>query len=150
MNKTITRYWRMINLLFFGMALITPWLSLELDAYTTPLSSTPGWSFVLEVWRGVLSDLVERGLDLAMWPFWLLSLSYGLVLVYIIFSIFFLAKGVRSPGNKIVSFMLLGAAAVMLFPVLIGARSMWGYWLLNLALLSSAFLEWKEANSPDK
>jgi hypothetical protein len=89
------------------------------------------------------------GLDLDMWPFWLLGFSYVLVLVYIILNIYLLAKGVRSRRNKPLSFMLLGVTGVFLFPVLIGARAMWGYWLINLALLSSAILEWMKADSPD-
>jgi hypothetical protein len=147
MTQINVRNWRVFNTLIFGVAAITPWLRLELDAYSTPLPSTPGWLFVLGVWSGIWNDLIATGFNLAMLPFWLLGLSQVLVLVYIILNIYLLIKGIRSSRIKNLSFVLVGIFGVFLFPVLVGARPMWGYWLINLALLSSAILEWQKTDT---
>ena len=150
MTQTNVRNWRVINIVIFGTALVTPWLRFELDAYSTPVPSMPGWSFILDVWRGIWIGLVDEGLNLNMWPFWLLGFSFILVIVYIILNIYLVVKDVRSRKNKSLSFILLAVAGVFLFPVLIGAHVMWGYWLINLVLLSGVILEWMEVDSADK
>jgi hypothetical protein len=128
------------------MALITPWIHLDLDAYSIPPPLIPGWSFILQMWSGVWNDFIAKGFNLDMWPFWLLGFVYVLVLVYIILNIYLIATSVPARRNKTLSFILLGIAGIFLFPVIIGGRPMLGYWLINLALLSSAILEWMKAD----
>ena len=136
------RSWRIVNTIVLGIGLLTPWIRFELDAYSIPFRSTPGWQLIWGIWR----DILISGIAFDMWPLWLLGFSGILLILYAMLNLYLITKDVNQKGNKLYSFILLGVAGVLLFHALIGDQPMLGYWFINLGIFSSAILEWIRAD----
>jgi len=145
MSKIHIRSWRVINLILIVSGLLLPWIRFDFDNVNVGLEPPPhpGWMFFLAMWQDTINDLSGHGFELLLLPFWLMSFSGFLIVLYLIFNLITAIKGGDHKGNKVISIILIGTIVAILFPVFIGAKPALGYYLTNLGVFSSAGLEWQ-------
>jgi len=146
MNKINPKHWRIINTITTIIGLFMPWMMFYFDMQVVFKNQNPptGWEFFFSTWRGVIDNILTYGFNLLMLPFWLVSVSGILLVLYLISNALSATKIRKHKKNKVISVILVGIVVVFLSLIFMGGTPFLGFWISNLGVLSSAILEWQE------